>query len=131
MSARRKCSTRQGYSTGPKPAPEEVEAYNKARAARLATFRHSVESKREIAEREARAEADWLAIDHREARRAAPAELAPVREDVARLRAAYERAQARLVELGAEMRAEAEAAERRIAETGAAVAAALLDGFDD
>jgi hypothetical protein len=28
--------TRQGYSTCPKPTPEEVEAYNKVRAARLA-----------------------------------------------------------------------------------------------
>jgi hypothetical protein len=81
--------------------------------------------------REARAEADWLAIDHREALRAAPAELRPMREDVARRRAAYEARQARLVELGAEMRAEAEAADRRIAEAGAAAAAALLDGFDD
>jgi hypothetical protein len=60
--------TRQGYSTGPKPTPEDVEA-NKVRAARLATVRHLMESKREIAECEARAEADWLAIDHREARR--------------------------------------------------------------
>jgi hypothetical protein len=81
--------------------------------------------------REARAEADWLAIDHREALRAAPAELRPMREDVARRRAAYEARQARLVELGAEMRAEAEAADRRIAEAGAAAAAALLDGLDD
>jgi hypothetical protein len=79
--------TRQGYSTGPKPTPEEVEAYNKVRAARLATVRHPMELKREIAERETRAEADWLAIDHRKALRAAHAELAPVREDVARLRA--------------------------------------------
>jgi hypothetical protein len=54
-----------------------------------------------------------------------------VPEDVARRRAVYERAQARLVELGAEMRAETEAADRRIAEAGAAAAAALLDGFDD
>jgi hypothetical protein len=86
-----------------------------------------MELKREIAEHEARAEAEWLAIDHREALRAAPAELAPVRADVARLRAPMKRAQARLVELGAE----AEAADRRIAEAGTAAAAALLYGFDD
>jgi hypothetical protein len=42
--------TRQGNSTGPKPTPEEVEADNKARAARLATVRHPMELKREIAE---------------------------------------------------------------------------------
>jgi hypothetical protein len=60
-----------------------------------------MELKREIAEREARVERDWLKIDHRAALRAAHAELAPVRDEVDRLREAHARAQLRLADIGA------------------------------
>jgi hypothetical protein len=77
-------------STGPKPTPEEVEADNKARAARLATVRHPMELKREIAEPRG-PRRSGLAGDRSPGSAARGAcRTRPMREDVARRRAAYE-----------------------------------------
>jgi hypothetical protein len=125
--------TRQGYSTGPQPTAEEAAAYNQRREAIIASAQAAMPTniRRATAEREARAEAAWRDIDHRAELRRAHAELAPLREDVARLRHAYERAQTRLVELGDAMRYHAVAYDRQLTEAGQAAAEAYLDGLDD